>query len=130
MKNFFINIMKFGRNLTIISKKVIANVCIIKRIKKWKKIYKKGGFQCICTQVILINSIYWIYGNYYPRVFLDKHKFNDDIEIYSDDSNEKRFWSALITKCQKCGENLLKKYRKFLFFRLCKFPCQIHKIYF
>ena len=86
MKNFLINIMKFGRNLAIIFKKVIANACIIKRSKKWKKIYKKGGFQCICTQVILINSIYWIYGNHYPRVFLEKHKSNDDIEIFSDDS--------------------------------------------
>ena len=37
--------MKFGRNLAIIFKKVIANACIIKRSKKYeKKSTKKEAF--------------------------------------------------------------------------------------
>ena len=42
--------------------------------------------QCICTQVILIDFVCRKDENYYPKVFLEKHNFNEKIKIYSDDS--------------------------------------------
>ena len=41
-----------------------------------------GGFQCLYAPVILIDSIYRKDENCYPKVFLEKYYFIEDIEIY------------------------------------------------
>ena len=98
-------------------------------LSKSKKVNVEG-FQCICTRVILIDSVYRKDENYCPKGFLEKYNFNDDIEICSDESynvdsddSEKKFpvmkiqikkikvmnlllekaidLSAFIPKCQK-----------------------------
>ena len=61
----------------------------------------KEGFHCICLSVILIDSVFKTGKYYYPHVFLEEYKcivkkmiknyFNDDTEIYSDDSDEEKF---------------------------------------
>ena len=52
--------------------------------KKYLKaeINTKGGFQCLYTPVILIDSIYRKYENYCLKVFLEKYYFIEDIGIY------------------------------------------------
>ena len=52
----------------------MENLYIINFILNLKKIIQKNtkkSFQCLCTPVILINSIYRKNKNYYPIVFLD-----------------------------------------------------------
>ena len=43
-----------------------------KYLKVGQKINTKEGFQCICAQVILVDSVYRKSKNYYPEVFLEK----------------------------------------------------------
>ena len=51
--------------------------------EKKKKERKKENFQCVHRQVILIESVYRKDESYYPKVFLEKFNFNDNVE-YSD----------------------------------------------
>lgn len=53
--------------------------------KKYIKINTKEGCQCICTTVILIDSVCRKDKTYYHQVLLEKYDFNDDTEIYSDE---------------------------------------------
>ena len=59
----------------------------------------KGGSQCICLSVILIDSVMRASSNYYPQVFLEECKYYakgkkmskyivDGIEISSDSDRE------------------------------------------
>ena len=59
----------------------------------------RQGSQFICLSVILINSVFRIGKNYYPRVLLEEYKYVaeektipkyiiDDIEIYFDPDRE------------------------------------------
>ena len=43
-----------------------------KYLKAEKRFDKKDGFQCFYMPVILFDSVYIKYGNYYPKVFLQK----------------------------------------------------------
>ena len=59
----------------------------------YKNKIPKEGFQCICLSVILIDSVYEKYKNYYPQGVLEERKyivynFYDDIEISSNDSDK------------------------------------------
>ena len=47
-----------------------------KYLKAEKKKHKRS-LLCICTQVILIDSVYRKDENYYRTVFLEKYTFND-----------------------------------------------------
>ena len=53
--------------------------------KRYIKINTKEGCQCICTTVILIDSVCRKDKTYYPQVLLEKYDFSDDTEIYSDE---------------------------------------------
>ena len=64
---------------------------------------------CICLSVKLINSVYRKDKNFYPQVFLEEDKcivkekkmcqfITDDIDIYSNDSEEQFWWRKLNTK--------------------------------
>ena len=59
-----------------------------KYLKAEKKINAKGGFQCLHTPVMLIDSIYRKDENFYPKVFLEKYYFTEDIEIDCGNSDE------------------------------------------
>ena len=54
--------------------------------KSWKN--SKGGFQCLYTPLVLIDSIYRKLENYYLKVILEKHYFIEDIEIYCSNDEE------------------------------------------
>ena len=43
------------------------------------KINTKGELQCLYTPVLLTNSIYRKDENYYPKVFLEKDHFIEDM---------------------------------------------------
>lgn len=58
----------------------------------------KENFDCVCTSVIVIYSVCKMNKNYFPQVFLDKHKYKgkekkisrhitDHIQISSDDGD-------------------------------------------
>ena len=64
-------------------------VKISKSLKK--KVNTKWGFQYLYAPVILIDSIYRKDENYYPKVFLEKYYFVEDIEIYFSNSNEEYY---------------------------------------
>ena len=95
--------MKFGEELAISSKKNL--VVELVHNKTYLKINTKEDSQCICTSVILIDSVYRKDKNCYPQVFLE-YNFNDNIEISSDeeysedsdDSNEKIQINKIPTK--------------------------------
>ena len=40
---------------------------------------RKGGCHCLYAPIILIDSIYRKNENYYPKVFLEKYYFIEDI---------------------------------------------------
>ena len=82
-ENIFIKEMEFQKKLRIPSKtNLIVNSYIVKNIKKLKKRHAKGGFQCLYAPVILIDSIYRKDEIQYPKVFLEKYYFIEDINIY------------------------------------------------
>ena len=64
------------------------NFYIVKVSKSWKRINAKGGFHCLYAPVILIDSIYRKDENLYPKVFLEKYYFIENIEIYCSNSDE------------------------------------------
>ena len=64
------------------------NFYIVKVSKSWKRINAKGGFHCLYAPVILIDSIYRKDENLYPKVFLEKYYFIENIEIYCSNSVE------------------------------------------
>ena len=79
--------MKFGIKLATLSKKKINRELVYnkKYLKLEKKINTKEGFNCICKQVILIDSVYKIciiLKNYYPEAFSKKYNFNKDKNLY------------------------------------------------
>ena len=59
--------------------------------KIWKKKKKKGGFQCSYAAVILFDSIYTKYGNYYPKVYLEKYCFIYEKGIYCSSFDEEYY---------------------------------------
>ena len=71
--------MKFQKKLAILSKKFNSKFVYN---KKYLQIKKKEGFQCFYAPVLLIDSIYWKNGKYYPKVFLENYNFIDYIEIW------------------------------------------------
>ena len=78
MKSFKRNIMKFGKKIgNIIKRKLIVNLYVIKISKSWKK----KSTQNKAFHVILIDSVYKKYENYYPKVFLEKYDFNDSFNV-------------------------------------------------
>ena len=78
MKSFKRNIMKFGKKIgNIIKRKLIVNLYVIKISKS----LKKKSTQNKAFHVILIDSVYKKYENYYPKVFLEKYDFNDSFNV-------------------------------------------------
>ena len=73
--------MKFGKKSAIASKnnnsEPVHNKKYLKtEIKSYKgRINIKEGSQCICISVILTDSVYRKNKNYYPEVFLQKHRY-------------------------------------------------------
>ena len=59
-----------------------------KYLKVGKKANTKEDFQCLYAPLILIDSIYKKDGNYYPKVFLQKYYFIEDIEICCSNSDK------------------------------------------
>ena len=59
--------------------------------KQTNKKNVEGGFQYLHAPVILIDSIYRKDENYYPKVFLEKYYFIEDIEIYCSNSDEEYY---------------------------------------
>ena len=88
-----INITKFGNKLAISLK--------LKEHLKAKKSNTKERSNCACARVILIDSDCRKDEIHYPKVFLEKYNLvtvekkisvsNDDVEIYSNDSDNKYF---------------------------------------
>ena len=80
--------MKFGKKLKIVPKKnLIVKQYAMKNIKVKTKSYNgkintnfhknkipKKGSQFTCSSVILIDSVFRMGKNYYPRVFLEEYK--------------------------------------------------------
>ena len=64
------------------------NLYIVKISKSWKRINTQGGFHCLYAPVILIDSIYRKDENLYPKVFLEKYYFIENIEIYCSNYDE------------------------------------------
>ena len=75
----------------IIKNKFNSELYIVKTIKKLEKNTHTGGFQCLYAPVILIDSIYRKDENYYPKVFLVKYYFIEDIEILCSNSDEEYY---------------------------------------
>ena len=65
---------KFNNELTY-SKKYFK----VEKNKQINKTNTKGGFQCLYVPVLLIDSIYRKDENYYPKVFLARYYFIEDI---------------------------------------------------
>ena len=53
-----------------------------------KNLYTKAGFQCLYASIILIDSIYRKDENSYPKVFVEKYYFIEDIQIFRSNSDE------------------------------------------
>ena len=99
MEIFLINIIKFGKKLAILSKRINRELIYNKKyLKAEKKINTKEGFHRICKRVILIDSVYKENENYYPKVFLEKYNFNKDIEIFSNNSYYVNYDFVIIIK--------------------------------
>ena len=97
--DFLINIMKSGKKWAISLKKINSGLLNNKKyLKAIKKINKKEKNHCDCARVLLIDSVYIKDESYYPKDFLEKYNiitiaekmsiFNEDIEIYVNDSDE------------------------------------------
>ena len=68
------------------------NLYAVKISKSLKeKVNTKWSFQYLYAPVILIDSIYRKDENYYPKVFLEKYYFFEDIEIYFSNSDEEYY---------------------------------------
>ena len=91
---------KFSNIIKKINSELICNKKYLKAEKKSynEKINTKECSQCIYLSVILVDSVYIKDKSYHPQVFLEKYKhvvrrkkrsyfITDDIEIYSDDSD-------------------------------------------
>ena len=63
----------------IIKSKFNSELIYFKKYLKAEKINTKGGFQCLYAPRILIDSIYRKDENYYPKVFLEKYYFIEDV---------------------------------------------------
>ena len=59
----------------------------------------KEDSSCVCLSVTLIDSVFKIYENYYPQIFLEEFKYvvkkkevtrhiTEELEVSSDDSDE------------------------------------------
>ena len=59
-------------------------------IKAKKKLNTNRGFQWLYAPITLIDSIYRIDENYYPKVFLEKY-FIEDIYIFGSNSDEEYY---------------------------------------
>ena len=62
-----------------------------KYLKVEKNINSKRGFQCLYAPVLLIDSIYRKDENYYPKVFLEKYCFTENIENLCSNSEEEYY---------------------------------------
>ena len=56
-----------------------------------KIINTKRGFQCLYTQVILIDAIYRKDENYFPKEFFFKKYFIEDVEIFRSNSDTEKY---------------------------------------
>ena len=99
MDIFFDKYNKIWQKVSNIIKKINSGLLNNKKyLKAIKKINKKEKIHCDCARVILIDSVYIKDENYYPKDFLEKYNiiaiaekmsiFNEDIEIYVNDSDE------------------------------------------
>ena len=73
----------------IIKIKFNSGLIYSKKCVKAKRTHAEWGFQYLYAPVILINSVYGKKENYYPKLFLEKHKFSEDMEIHYGNSHEK-----------------------------------------
>ena len=66
----------------IIENKFSSELIYSKKNKKAEeKVNINRGFQCLYTTIILIDSIHRKDKNYYPKVFLEKYYFIEDIKF-------------------------------------------------
>ena len=92
-RNVFIKYIEILEKVSNIIKSKFNSELIYskKYLKAEKKINTKGGFQFLYATIILIDSIYRKYENYYPKVFLEKYYFIEDIEIFCSNSDEEYY---------------------------------------
>ena len=67
------------------------NLYIAKNIEKLRINKHNGDFQCLYAPIILVDSIYRKYENYYPKVFSERHYFIEDTEICFNNSDEEYY---------------------------------------
>ena len=61
---------------------LVVNLYIVQKNKKAEeKVNINRGFQCLYATIILIDSIHRKDKNYYPKVFLEKYYFIEDIKF-------------------------------------------------